>query len=65
MLLVASALRKDSIEATDGRIGTVNDFLFDDWTWNSSPPWEPTVRIDEAYEKQLHGHYGWPGHGFV
>jgi len=65
MLLVASALWKDSIEATAGRIGTVSDFLFENRTWKSSPPWEPTVRIDKAYEKQLDGHYGWPGHGFV
>jgi hypothetical protein len=34
MLPVASALRKDSIAVTDGRIGTVSDVLFDDWTRN-------------------------------
>jgi len=27
MLLVASTLKNDTIEATDGRIGTVSDFL--------------------------------------
>jgi sporulation protein YlmC with PRC-barrel domain len=33
MLQVASALKGYAIEATDGRIGTVSDFLFDDKTW--------------------------------
>lgn len=33
MMLVGSALKKFSVEASDGRIGTVSDFLFDDTTW--------------------------------
>jgi|HubBroStandDraft_1064217.scaffolds.fasta_scaffold00020_44 hypothetical protein len=33
MLQVISALDGYGIEATDGRIGTVSDFLFDDRTW--------------------------------
>jgi len=33
MLLAASALKGYAIDATDGRIGTVSDFLFDDKTW--------------------------------
>jgi len=33
MLLVISALKGYSVEASDGRIGTVSDFLFDDLTW--------------------------------
>ena len=33
MLLVASALIGFDIEASDGSIGTVSDFLFDDTTW--------------------------------
>ena len=33
MLLIASALKGYSIEATDGILGTVKDFLFDDRTW--------------------------------
>lgn len=33
MLQVASALKDYAIEASDGRIGTVSDFLFDDRTW--------------------------------
>ncbi len=33
MLLVGSALKGYAIEASDGRIGTVGDFLFDDRTW--------------------------------
>jgi len=33
MLLVGSALKGYAIEATDGRIGSVNDLLFDDTTW--------------------------------
>jgi hypothetical protein len=33
MLLVASALIGYDIEASDGRIGSVSDFLFDDTTW--------------------------------
>jgi len=33
MLLVASALKGYDIEATDGAIGTVSDFLFDDTSW--------------------------------
>jgi uncharacterized protein YrrD len=31
--LVASALKGYAIEASDGRLGTVSDFLFDDKTW--------------------------------
>jgi hypothetical protein len=33
MLLVISALKGYAVEASDGRIGTVSDFLFDDVTW--------------------------------
>ena len=33
MLLIASAMTGYSIEATDGILGTVKDFLFDDRTW--------------------------------
>ena len=33
MLLVASALKGYAIDASDGRLGTVSDFLFDDQTW--------------------------------
>lgn len=33
MMLVGSALRRFAIEAIDGRIGQVSDFLFDDLTW--------------------------------
>ena len=33
MLLAMSALRGYAIEATDGRMGSVDDFLFDDKTW--------------------------------
>ena len=33
MLQVISALKGFAIEASDGRIGTVVDFLFDDASW--------------------------------
>jgi hypothetical protein len=33
MMLVGSALKGFAIEASDGKIGTVSDFLFDDKTW--------------------------------
>jgi len=33
MLQLGSALKGYAIEASDGRIGTANDFLFDDRTW--------------------------------
>jgi hypothetical protein len=33
MILVGSALKGFAIEASDGRIGTVSDFLFDDQSW--------------------------------
>ena len=33
MLLVVSVLKGYAIDASDGRIGTVSDFLFDDRTW--------------------------------
>ncbi|WP_419757558.1 PRC-barrel domain-containing protein [Acidisoma sp.] len=33
MLIVAASLKGFDIEATDGLIGTVSDFLFDDQTW--------------------------------
>lgn len=29
----------------------------------ASPPWDPLKLMDQAYMKQLHGHYGWPGSG--
>lgn len=35
MLLVVSALKGYAVEASDGRIGTVSDFLFDDRTWKA------------------------------
>jgi hypothetical protein len=30
----------------------------------SSPPWDPTTLIDDAYQAGLHHHYGWPGYGW-
>jgi sporulation protein YlmC with PRC-barrel domain len=33
MMLVGSALKGYAVEATDGKVGTVSDFLFDDETW--------------------------------
>lgn len=30
----------------------------------ASPPWDPMDMVDQAYEKRLHGYYGWPGYGF-
>jgi sporulation protein YlmC with PRC-barrel domain len=33
MILVGSALKGYTVEANDGKIGTVSDFLFDDKTW--------------------------------
>lgn len=30
----------------------------------ASPPWHaPLDQLDQIYESQLHGHYGWPGYG--
>ena len=29
-----------------------------------SPPWDPDEIVDQAYEKQLHSHYGWRGYGW-
>ncbi len=40
------------------RLGVARDQV------KASPPWDPADMIDEAYEKRLHGHYGWPGYGF-
>ena len=33
MLRIASAIKGYAIAASDGRIGTVSDFLFDDASW--------------------------------
>ncbi len=30
----------------------------------NSPPWDPMAEIDRAYERELHGYYGWPGYGW-
>ena len=30
----------------------------------ASPPWDPDEIVDQAYEKQLHSHYGWRGYGW-
>jgi sporulation protein YlmC with PRC-barrel domain len=29
-----------------------------------SPSWDPAVIVDQAYQKRLHLHYGWPGFGW-
>ncbi len=29
----------------------------------TSPPWDPAKAINEDFERRLHGHYDWPGHG--
>lgn len=29
----------------------------------ASPAWDPADAIDQAYERRLHTHYGWPGYG--
>ena len=104
----SAAITDYHILASDGQIGHIENFLIDDTNWciryliidtknwwpgkhvlispyavreinwtdrqiridvsrdqvKSSPPWEPLDIIDEAYEKQLHGHYGWGGHGW-
>ena len=96
------------VHASDGGIGHVEDFLVDNVGWDiryliidtrnwwpgehvllapyavkaiswskhrvelnvardrvrSSPPWKPLDTVEEAYEKRLHGHYGWPGYGW-
>ena len=96
------------IQATDGPIGHVENLLVDDATWGirylvidtknwwlgkhvlispyavtgiswserdvmlnvtrdkikASPTWEPTGAIDQAYQQQLHGYYGWLGYGW-
>jgi hypothetical protein len=103
----AAAVDRSHIHATDGEIGHLENLLVDDATWElhyliidtkswwpgqhvllsphavsdisyleqeirlnvtcdqvrASPPWEPSAAIDEAYERRLHTHYGWPGHG--
>lgn len=33
-------------------------------TVRSSPAWNPIELIDEAYQRRLHQHYGWPGYGW-
>ena len=33
MMVAISALKRVPVEASDGRIGTVGDVLFDDTTW--------------------------------
>ncbi len=96
------------IEASDGAIGHVEDFQVDDKSWElrylivdtrkwwtgghvlvspyavrgfdwaghsisialtqaqlkASPPWNPAAPLDQAYEAQLHDHYGWEGYGW-
>jgi len=96
------------ILASDGEIGHIENFLVDDALWDmryliidtrnwwpgehvlispyavkeiswaehqihigeareqvkASPPWNPLDLIDQDYEKQLHGHYKWPGYGW-
>ena len=96
------------IQASDGPIGHVESFLVDDESWTiryliidtknwwpgrhvvmspyavrgiswtdrdvtlnvsqaaveASPVWDPATMIHQAYEEDLHRHYGWPGHGW-
>lgn len=103
----AAAVTGYHVQATDGPIGHVEDFLLEsaDWSirylvvdtknwwpgkhvllsphavtgidWGShdvsvsatqdavkaSPPWDPAGMVDEAYQRQLHDHYGWSGKG--
>ena len=28
----------------------------------ASPTWDPAAEINEAHERRLHSHYGWPGY---
>ena len=30
----------------------------------ASPPWNPAEVVEQVYERRLHKHYGWPGHGW-
>jgi hypothetical protein len=30
----------------------------------ASPKWDPAARMNQAYQKRLHGHYQWPGYGW-
>ena len=96
------------IQATDGPIGHIENLLVDDATWGiryliidtknwwpgqhvlmspyavreiswsdrdvmldvtcakikASPAWDPADVINQDYEAQLHGHYGWRGYGW-
>ena len=96
------------VHATDGRIGHIENVVMDDAAWGirylivdtrdwwfgqhvlvspfavrevswsrheirtdltrdqvkASPPWDPAAMIDQAYEKRLHGYYGWPGYSW-
>ena len=96
------------VHATDGEIGHIENLLLDDANWHinyliidtknwwfgkhvlvspfavraiiwdekeiqlditrdrvkNSPPWDPLAAIDRAYERELHGYYGWPGYGW-
>ena len=33
-------------------------------TVKSSPAWDPAHSIDAQFQRQLHGHYSWPGYGW-
>jgi hypothetical protein len=102
----AAAVSGYHIEANDGLVGHLENFLFDDQSWGirylivdtlnwwpgrhvllapyavtaidwdartirvsvsrdlikTSPPWDPADIIDQADEKRIHAHYGWPGY---
>jgi sporulation protein YlmC with PRC-barrel domain len=104
----ADAVKGYHIRATDETIGHVENFLVDDATWTirylivdtrnwwpgkhvllapfavrqidwsskqirvnissnqvkDAPAWDPLEQFDQAYERRLHTHYGWPGYGW-
>lgn len=63
MPIAESALKGYSIEVRDGRIGSVDRFLFGSRDKvKASPPWNQVDLIEQVFERRLHEHCGRSGY---
>ncbi|HXI69059.1 MAG TPA: nucleotide exchange factor GrpE [Verrucomicrobiae bacterium] len=61
MLRRAKKLYGDKLGASEGDLGQVKDFYFDDQNWiEDSPSIEWHKPVSRQYEEAYHRYYGWP-----
>jgi hypothetical protein len=62
MLRTLKDLENCEIGATNGSIGQVNDFYFDDHDWASAPLYDASEELNRNLEIGLYKYYGRPGY---